>query len=133
MRLGLAAETLAVLEMEPVTLGAVTVMVKATLAPLASEAWAQVTVVVPVQPGAETNVTPAGRVSTTLRVVAVAGPLLVTVSVYVRVWPTRASVGLAVLVIARSAVGVGTKTYAEPWQESSHPAPITAVPPSIAT
>ena len=53
--------------------------------------------------GAETNVTPAGSGSVTVTLVAVAGPLLVTVSVYEKAWP-EVTEGLdAVLAMVRSA------------------------------
>lgn len=79
---GLAAETLAEFEIDPVVLGAVTVIVNTTFAPFASDSAVQVTVVVPAHaPVTESAVNPLGSVSTTLIEVAVSGPLFVTVSV----------------------------------------------------
>lgn len=81
------AETLAVLVMAPNTLGAVTAMVKATFALLASEAAVQVTVPPSGSPvcehaaESETQATVAGSVSVTVIDVAAPGPLFVTVSV----------------------------------------------------
>src|SRR5438067_6437503 len=75
--------TLAVLLMSPGLEGAVTVMVKDLVAPLASDPPVQVTVpeafVQPLE--AEENVTPAGRVSVTVELLEASGPLFVTVSV----------------------------------------------------
>lgn len=74
-----------------------------------SEPMLQVTVAVPVQVPlvevAETNSVPVGNASVTVTPVAVDGPLLVTVKVYVTSSPARAGLGEAVLVIATSARG----------------------------
>ncbi len=80
------AETLAVFVMVPGVLGAVTTMVTVALAELASVPKLQLIVVVPphvpwVVVGAENGVTPAGSMSVNITLVAVDGPLLVTVSV----------------------------------------------------
>ena len=84
---GVSADTLALLSAVPACAGAVTVTVMAgALAPLASDGLVQVTETLPalthVQPvpAADTNVTPAGRVSTTLSAVAAAGPAFATAS-----------------------------------------------------
>jgi len=77
------AVTVALLVMVPVVVG-VTLIVNVALAPFASEP-VTLHVTVPdalVQPGlAELNVTPAGRVSTTLTPVAAPGPLFVATRV----------------------------------------------------
>jgi len=79
----LAAETVAVFEIVPAVLGAVTMMSNAADAPLTSDATVQVTVPLASAQStlAETNVTPAGSGSEITTVVAVAGPLFVAVSV----------------------------------------------------
>ena len=75
--------TVAVFVMVVAVAGVVTVIVNVALAPAASEPTVQVTVpetlVQPVE--AETNVTPAGRVSVTLTPVAGLGPLFLAVTV----------------------------------------------------
>jgi hypothetical protein len=69
-----------------------------------------VTVVVPLQvpcdEEADTNVTPAGKISVTMTPVALLGPLLVTVIVYVNVLPTTTGSGASVLEIDRSAAAL---------------------------
>jgi len=87
--------------------GAVTVNVIAGPAPTANIARVHVTTpaaslhVHPV-PEADTYVTPAGSVSSTLTPLAVDGPLFVTLNVYVNVPPTSTGSGLSLFVIARS-------------------------------
>ena len=63
-------------------------------------------------PDADTNVTPAGSVSVTVRFAASDGPLLTTASEYVTV-PPATTVGGPVLVIARSADAVTVVTAVE--------------------
>src|SRR5687767_9314593 len=79
-----AAVTDAVLLITVLLVG-VTTIVTVALAPFASEPSAHVIVAVPLQEPvegvAETSVTDAGSVSVTVTVVAVSGPLLVTVTV----------------------------------------------------
>ena len=76
--------TLAVLLMVPVTVG-VTIIVTFAETPLPNVPRLQVTVLVPLQLPwlgvADTNVTPAGKVSVTVTPVALFGPLFVTVIV----------------------------------------------------
>src|SRR2546423_320384 len=79
---GSVAVTLAVLTMVPAVAGAVALIVIVALAPDASEATLQVTVLpamvqVPWVEVAEVEVCPAGRVSVTVTPVAGSGPLLV--------------------------------------------------------
>ena len=104
---GSLALTVAVFVMLPCVTGTVTVIVKVALAPDASVPALQVTVpealVQPLE--AETNVTPAGRVSVTTTPVAGLGPLLLAVTVYVMVLPATAEAG-PVFVIDRSAEAV---------------------------
>lgn len=82
----LIALTDALFVMLPPTLGAVTVMVMDGAGPMARLARVQVTTpaawlhVQPV-PVAETKVTPAGSVSVTVRLLAVLGPALLTLTV----------------------------------------------------
>jgi len=100
------AETLAVLESVVATVG-VTTIVTVAVAPLSSEPRAHVTVLVPAQlpcdEEEDTNVTLTGSASLVVTLVAVLGPLLLTVSVYVREFPTVTGFGDAALVIDRSA------------------------------
>ena len=79
---GSAAETLALLTMFPNAVG-VTAIVETALAPLARLGMVQVTTPAAcVQPAeAETNVTPAGRVSVTTTLVAGEGPKFAAVTV----------------------------------------------------
>src|SRR5882762_11974548 len=76
-------ETVAVLLIVPAVAGAVALIVNVALAPLARLPAVQVTVPETlVQPEvADTKVTPAGRVSTTLTPVAGSGPLFLAVTV----------------------------------------------------
>jgi len=95
--------------------GAVTVNVIAGPAPTANIARVHVTTpaaslhVHPV-PEADTYVTPAGSVSSTLTPLAVDGPLFVTLNVYVNVPPTSTGSGLSLFVIARSALAVTVRS-----------------------
>jgi len=95
--------------------GAVTVTVIAGAAPTANVARLHVTTpaaslhVHPV-PEADTYVTPAGSVSSTLTPLAVDGPLFVTLNVYVNVPPTSTGSGLSLFVIARSALAVTVRS-----------------------
>jgi hypothetical protein len=97
-------DTLAVLVIVPPSLGAVAVMVISGAGPTAKLARVQV---IPRQlhpvPLAVAPVTPAGSVSVTLTLVAVLGPLFVTVRVYVRFWPTTTGSGASVLVMDKFA------------------------------
>ena len=52
----------------------------------------------------ETNVVASGSVSDSVTDAAALGPLLVTVMVYVRLWPTVAEFGVPIFVIERSAI-----------------------------
>ena len=116
---GLAAETLAVLEMVPNSTGAVTVMVNCTDAAFASEAIVHVTVTPEAAPQPapeETKVTDEGKVSVTVTVAAVSGPLLVTVMVYVRDWPASTVVGFADLAIVRSAPVAVVRSVTESFE-----------------
>jgi hypothetical protein len=98
--------TLAVLFNVPPVVG-VTTMVTVALAPFPRTPMEQITVLVPLQLPwlgvADTYVTPAGNGSLTLTPVALFGPKLVTVIVYVRFWPTNTGSGESVLLSDRSA------------------------------
>ncbi len=88
----------------------VTTMVTVLLAPLANVPRLHVTVPLPfVQVGlpgvTDTKFTPTGNASVMVTPVAVFGPLLVTVMVYVRLFPTSTEPAEAVLLIDRSAAG----------------------------
>ncbi len=91
----------------------VTVIVKTAFAPLASVVRLQVTVpnASAHPPEAETNVTLNGRVSVTPTFVAVSGPKLCTVIVYVRLFPTVTGSCESALVMPKSADGVGVGVF----------------------
>src|SRR5689334_4957721 len=61
---------------------------------------------VPCDGVAESNDTPAGRLSVTWTLVALEGPALCAVSVYVSSWPAGTGSGESVLVSERSAAGL---------------------------
>src|SRR5437763_1974077 len=96
------AVTVAVFVMVPGVGGAWTTIVTVALAPLLMVPRLPVTVLpavvtVPWLGVAETNVTPAGNVSVRVTPVAALGPLLATVTMYVRVCPARTGSGESVL------------------------------------
>ena len=109
----------AVFVSEPACAGAVTVtVITGAVAPVPRAARVQVTETLPVfehthpVPVADTNVTPAGNVSVTVRFAASDGPLLTTVSEYATE-PPATTVGGPSLVIARSALAVTVVTTVE--------------------
>src|SRR4030066_467748 len=89
-------------------------------------------VVVPVQLPCdgvlETNVTPAGNVSLTVTPVAVSGPALLTVMVYVRLLPAVIGSGASVIVIPRFADPTTPELF--PHQVPQRPFPLV-VPGAI--
>jgi hypothetical protein len=106
------AATLAVLLKLPAWFGAVTVtVITGADAPVARAARVQVTDTLPVfehaqpVPDADTNVTPAGKVSVTVRFAASDGPVFDTVNEYATEDPATTEAG-PVLAIARSALAV---------------------------
>jgi hypothetical protein len=99
--------TVAVLLKPPAVVG-VTTIVTVALPPFAMLPRLQVTVLDPLQPlpwlgVADTNITPAGKGSVTVTPVAVLGPALPTINVYVKFCPTNTGSGDSVLVIERFA------------------------------
>src|SRR6266571_403842 len=109
------AATVAVLLNWPVDCGTTTMLATAEL-PLARLPKLQITVAVPLHVPcvgvAGPKVTPAGRVSVTVTLVAGDGPLLVTEILYVRLATTIAGLGEAVLVKERLAL-VGPATISD--------------------
>ena len=108
--IGLA--TLAVSDRLPACAGAVTVtVIVGAVAPVASAGLVQVTETLPALPQtqpvpvAETNVTPAGSASVTVRLTASDGPLFTTTSEYATLPPATTVAG-PVFVMARSAEAV---------------------------
>ena len=106
------AATLAVLVSDAACAGAVTVtVITGAVTPVAKAALVQVTDTLPVfaqaqpVPPADTNVTPAGSVSVTVRLAASDGPLFVTVSEYATDPPATTDAG-PVFAIDRSASAV---------------------------
>jgi hypothetical protein len=105
------AVTLAVLVSVPLEAGAVTTIVTVALDPLAIDPRLHVTVPalwlqVPWVGVADTNTTPLGRVSVKLTPVAVLGPALLTLTVYVRLPAAATGSGESALVTDRSAEAV---------------------------
>src|SRR5713101_2995934 len=115
---GSVALTLAVLVMEGAAAACgVTTMVAVALALLARELRLHVTVPAACEQEpwlalAETKVTPAGRVSVMVTLVAPPGPLLVAVNVYVRLLPTLTGLGAPDLLSERSVAWPTTLTVA---------------------
>ena len=87
-----------------ISVSTVTMIVRVAEAPLARLPALQVTIplICVAPPVAALKVIPAGRVSVTITPVALLGPLLVTVIVYVRSSPATTGSGLSSLTIERS-------------------------------